>query len=460
MITVYFYQFAKPNNSTRQPTGESLQLSCEIKGDCSLTAPVLAVKHAKPIAFNYCYIPDFGRFYFISEWQWRAGIWVASCGVDVLASWKNEIGASPVYVTRSATSYNGDIVDGLYPATNNVTVSEVSDQGSGELGDVFKSSISEGCYVVGIINQDSGAVGCVSYYVFNNSQFRAFCAALMGDSAWFYEGIEEIGDELAKSIFNPFQYVVSCMWFPFSSLPTSGGGVVTYGWYQLPGVYGAGLASDSVRLASATFQIPKHPQSGRGHYLNRAPFSKYTLAWPCFGQFALDSNIVGSAEYISAQCFVDPISGGGTLNIFADNKIIFTTQTSVGVPIQIAQMTSNIAGATNGVLQTVGSALSGNLLGAVAGITSAITEGATAQVTTMGKNGMISSYKFPPVLHCEFFQIVEEDLSHRGRPLCSVRTPESLGGYLIAEDVEISLPCTDGERNEIVSFMQGGFFYE
>ena len=122
-ITVDFYTFSKKTNSTRQPTGTAaLSASCYLKDTTSITTPVIELKRGdSPIGYNYAHISAFNRYYFIDDITWEAGVWLVSMHCDVLATYKSDIGSHSCYVLRSANSYNGDIIDALYPATSAVT---------------------------------------------------------------------------------------------------------------------------------------------------------------------------------------------------------------------------------------------------------------------------------------------------------------------------------------------------
>lgn len=457
-IDITFYTFNKKPNSTRQPSGEGVTYKCRLIEPTSFTAPDIALAVPdKPTGYNYAFIPEFSRYYFVTDWAYSAGLWRASLSVDVLASFKGYIGSQKQYVLRSAARSDGGIVDTMYPTKNSPTtvITASSDIGG---SNPFKSNFSEGVYIVGIINSDSGAIGCVSYYVFTNSQFRAFCNTLMGTTNWVYQGINEISEELTKVLFNPFQYVASCMWLPVDSVATGGiVGAIPYGWWTLS-ASASRFGGDS-RLAGAVFTIPKHPQSGRGQYLNGAPFSRYLLSWPCFGQFALDPDIIGVSSTLYAQCFIDPVSGMGTLNIGTEKASIITTQTQVGVPIQIAQMAANYGGTVGSAINAVNSALTGNIGGALSSIGDAVSN-AMPQLTTMGKNGGSGSYLFEPVLNSTFYSVVDDDNEHLGRPLCQDVAPSTIPGYMLCADVEIEIPGTKPEMENIVSLMESGFYYE
>ena len=457
-IGVNFYTFSKKPNSTKAPTSEPVTYQCNLIEPTSFTSPEIAlVVPAKPTSYNYAYIPEFSRYYFITDWAYSSGLWRASLSVDVMASYKSYIGSQNQYVLRSSYTSDGNIVDTLYPTKNSPsTVLTYSEDIGGD--NPFKSKYNEGVYIVGSINSDSGAIGCVSYYVFNNSQFRAFCNALMGTAEWAYNGVEEIGEELTKVLFNPFQYVASCMWLPVPSVSTgSAVSNIPYGWWTL-NVSATRYGGDS-RLAPASFTIPNHPQKDRGAYLNGAPFSRYLLSWPCFGQFALDPDIMGVSTTLYAQCFIDPVSGMGTLNITTDKQSLITTQSQVGVPVQLAQMAVDYGGTIGSAISAVTNALTGNFGAALSSIGDAVSN-AMPQLTTMGKNGGSGSFIFAPVLNSTFYSVVDDDNEHLGKPLCKEIVPSSIPGYILCADVELEIPCTKPELDNIVETMESGFYYE
>lgn len=69
-----------------------LTLTGNIRGDSSITNPSFLIEHQNPSQYNYCYIPEFGRYYFITDIiSYRTNIWRLECSVDVLMSFKTEI---------------------------------------------------------------------------------------------------------------------------------------------------------------------------------------------------------------------------------------------------------------------------------------------------------------------------------------------------------------------------------
>lgn len=84
------------NNSEKNKLGKSLSnlnvFSGSLKEETSVTNPVIMMELENPTGFNYAYIPEFGRYYFIDDMvSVRTGLWKISMKVDVLESFKNNI---------------------------------------------------------------------------------------------------------------------------------------------------------------------------------------------------------------------------------------------------------------------------------------------------------------------------------------------------------------------------------
>ena len=448
MIDITFYKFNKNENSTKVVNVEGVTFKCALIEPTDIINPRIALNHANPTAYNYARIAIFNRYYFVNNWTWSGGRWVALLNVDVLASFKVEIGRQRQYVVRSADQYDGRVVDTLYPTFNKPDV--VVRRGDNPY-------LTNGsCYVVGVVNR-SGDVGATSYYTFTEESFRAFCNSLMGQSSWMYGDIEEISEDLMKAFVNPFQYVVSCTWFPDSSFIGAATNV-EYGWYSLSST--ANKLSNTVIGRTTSIDIPKHPQSDRGVYLNGAPFSSYRLVWPCYGVFPLDANVLANYDSLVVSSRVDATSGVGILTVYPTGGDIvtplLTTQTKIGVPVQLAQvMQSPLSLATTPIATAIGEKLGGFAGNIGDGVALASTK-----LQISGTNGSRASFADEPKLVCEFYNVADDDVTHRGRPLMADVVINTLSGYILCSDAELECSCTANELQTIKSYLNGGFYYE
>lgn len=473
-ITVNFTSFSKRPNSTARPSG-GRAFTVVLKSPSGVTNPEIELAYSgNPSEWNYAHIPSFGRYYFVTEWTYSNGVWIAQLSVDVLASWKTYIGQSSQYILRCSAEFNGDVLDTLYPTKADIV------NHSTNSGFRWATSLTSGRYVVGIINGDSGGVGAVKYYVFTQAQFNSLCSFLLSDISWLDLDFTEISEGLSKTLFNPFQYIASVMWFPFA-VPTGGSANIKFGWWDTS-VSASHLPDRPLYSITATFALRDHPQKEeRGNYMNLNPYTRRTLEFRPFGSIPIDTMSIISSTTITAHIQVDLISGGGTMVVSPDGSELHAfimTHAQVGVPIQLAQIgrdyLATAVNALNPGADIIGGVISGAKKGGPAGaVTGALTsiasnasgiestiKSAMPQLCTTGGNGSISDYFFPPTLHSQFLIAVDDSNANLGRPLCEERAISAIPGYILVHNADISAPCTSTETGMIKSWMEAGFFYE
>ena len=99
------------NSSEKNKIGKTLTtvatLSGSIKESSSILKPVILIEYSDPTAFNYAYIEDFGRYYFVNDVVVvRNDLLRISLTVDVLESFKTGILAQNVIVDNSSNDYD------------------------------------------------------------------------------------------------------------------------------------------------------------------------------------------------------------------------------------------------------------------------------------------------------------------------------------------------------------------
>lgn len=120
-LTVRFFKNVnKKTNSTFQPSESDpltyTDFTCTLKDGTSILDPVFDIylsfdDNPAALGYNYCKVPALNRYYFVHDWKYALGVWTASCSVDVLASYKTDIGSLTKYVLRSASNYDPFILD-------------------------------------------------------------------------------------------------------------------------------------------------------------------------------------------------------------------------------------------------------------------------------------------------------------------------------------------------------------
>lgn len=468
MISVIFYTFSKRKNSTKIPAVEGLTMECEIKRDCSVTAPRLIIYAKKPTEFNYCKIADFGRYYFIRSWNWENGVWSADCVVDELASWRDFIAKSEQYVTRSSSAMDGNVIDTFYPTTAKIdtVVSEVANPWSGAL--------SGGTYVLGVIGQGAVSSGAVTYYAFTPGALARFIDQLLNSENIIGGMIGEnpdfeISDSLATLIFNPIQYISVCMWYPFSF--GGAGNPIRVGWWgSIEG--GIPLPAEFLQTAPFSFSFPQHPQAQeRGAFLNRVPFSSHTVSVPPFGSFAIPESMINAngATTVNAHIRVDIVTGTAYLTLSSgdvETQPIIRAVGQVGITVPITSLQSGYGKTVSGAVSSAVEALSGNVFGGLMGLAnSAIGVFSGTMSPTPTTVGAVQGSKLPyfgnnPSAVSCYCYVADDDLEHFGRPFCKKVRLGSLTGYIKCENAETEIPATENEVTAIDGYLNGGFFYE
>lgn len=115
-MNITFYK----NSSEKEKIGKSLSsgltLSGNLRDECSITSPSILVEATSLVDYNYCYITEFKRYYFISDIvSVRNNLWRVSLKCDVLESFKSDILNSSCIVNKQQNqSYSNNIDDGSY----------------------------------------------------------------------------------------------------------------------------------------------------------------------------------------------------------------------------------------------------------------------------------------------------------------------------------------------------------
>ena len=463
-FTVNLYTLSKRDNSTKRPTGTGTQFNCIIKTGSGILHPTITLDLGKtndPSQYNYAYIPNFDRYYFIEEWYFDRALWTATLKVDVLATYKTQIGNANLYVMRCASEHNGDIIDTLYPAKS----------GCSFASDTKTNPWTSGMtYVVGVVSQ-TATCGSQTHYGLLRSAFTTLCGWLLSDVVTEDNGfsIDDATLELQRSLVEPLQFIKSCVLLPVpigDTHGTAGATVNVYGWAS--SVTGKVLTENDAIVKTYSFSIQKHPDtSSRGNYVNSAPFTAITLTVPPFGTFDIDTSVTCNASAVDATIRIDQITGKGTLTVSCNGIVLNRIEAQIGIPISMSSVTRDYLGAVSNVGGAIGSVASGiasgniggAVLGGLSGIGNAI-QSLQARSNTIGTTGSYGSLLGDFRLDHQFFRPISDDNTHNGRPLCAKRTLNTLSGYMIIQDGDVAINGTSTEDAYLRNYLETGFYYE
>lgn len=456
-IQVVFYKFGKKINSTKRPDAEteSVSYSCNMLDDCSIINPKISIVGANntfnPSIYNYAYIASFdSRYYFVSDWTYSQGLWIASLTDDVLASWRGSIGNSKQYITRSSLAFSNNIIDGKYPVTT------TNSKSTNNFTTPFVAQQSSGTYVISVLGNGKDMVG---YYALTQENYTDFANSLFGTAG--------IWEQLINELVNPLEYIISVRWFPlpYTAFTESELQILFIGFKAVNVKYKP-IRTYSWTGESSTV-LSEHPlASSVGPWINAGPYTRRTVYWPPIGEIPLNcidisydviDNVRKLRLYI--KFILDIPSGMANYQIINANHIIQTGACKLAVDLPLAGQQVDFGGILSGALQTIGSVASENPIGAISGVVDG-TKSAFPQVMSRGSVGSVTAFSQPPQCISIFYQIANTDNAIYGRPAMFEEFINAYPGYLEVEKPVLSIAATDQEIDKILSFMNGGFYYE
>lgn len=464
---VNLYTLSKRDNSTKQPTGTGTEYNCILKDGCGILNPTIKLDlglTSDPSGYNYAHIAAFDRYYFIEEWYFEDALWTASMRVDVLATYKTEIGSASLYVLRAAGDNNGNIIDTLYPCKTGCSYDTTS------VTNPWWNDIS---YIVGTVSR-AGNMGSMAYYGMSAAAIQTMCQNLL-DPTFIINttnqfDLADASAALQLSLVDPIQYVKSCMALPVSMSDISNIGsaasVYAFSWNTNATGYKIALAPYIVKTFS--FSIKKHPDtSARGNYVNSAPYTYITLTLPPFGTIQIDTSVTCNASTLSAEVRIDPITGKAILTVTCNGIVLNRVEAQLGVPISLSSVTRDYVGTATSITSgAAGLAAASSPAGVIGGIAGAITgignalEAIQGRSSTVGTTGGFATAMGTFKLDHQFFRPVNDDNTHNGRPLCEVKTISSLSGYMLIQDGDVATNGTATEDAKIRNYLETGFYYE
>lgn len=475
-FTVKLYTFSKRDNSTKRPASTAgTEFSCVLKSGSGIMRPALAFDFGianDPSHYNYAYIPTFDRYYFIEEWYFDRALWTATLKVDVLATYKTEIGNSSLYILRAAGANNENIIDTLYPC---------------KAGCTFDTDIKNNPWnttpvpVIGVVGKGS-TFGSLNYYALTpgTTELSTLLDKLLTpeeiiNTNNLFNDIDA-SYALQLSLVDPIQYIKSCVMIPVGIGDITGLGtgraIDVYSWSFSTG---KPVMPSSRIYKNYSFTLKKHPDTAaRGNYVNCAPYTNITLTIPPYGCIDIDTSVTCNATTLDVDIEIDPTNGKGIMVVKCNNIVLNRLEAQIGVPVSLSSVTRDYVGAASSAAQGAIGAVMGAAAGAAAG-PAGIAAGAVmgggasignavqaiqARAQTVGSTGSFVSNRGDFKLDYQFFRPVDDDNTHNGRPLCDVRQISSLSGYMIIQDGDVAITGTSAEDAAVRNYLEGGFYYE
>lgn len=127
-MTIILYTTVSEKNAVNKSLTEVVTLTGTLRESSSIINPVIMISaNATITGANYAYIPDFGRYYFITGIESvRNGLWRFYMRVDVLFTYRAQIKANSAIIQRNEINYDLKLNDGLFKVQQNPRIAQFS----------------------------------------------------------------------------------------------------------------------------------------------------------------------------------------------------------------------------------------------------------------------------------------------------------------------------------------------
>ena len=344
--------------------------------------------------YNYAYITEFKRYYYIDDWRYEGqGKWSASCNVDPLASWRASILASPAFVTRHSNPdvelSNPTMIDSFYPTCKGY---KLVDTAVGNALFTFRPENS--VYVIGVIENANPQFGAVNYYMINRTQLNILVSNMVSpymtapNTDWQDTSLTS---EMLKTLVSPMQYIVSCKWLPIDcNIAPIPGNFTNHSTSIYLGAWDTGAVGVKLGLPYTTYSdsfdgvtisktqtitkpVINQQTVGFDDFIEGPPYVSYSLFNSMLGTFEIDPAIACTAPELKMTSTINLVSGVYTIlvsapetpsNITDGTKYfpILHSDINIGIDIPLADVSNQYVNMAKTAVGMVGDAWSVNTL--------------------------------------------------------------------------------------------------
>ena len=101
-MQITLYKTSDENNKIDKTLSSGFSMTGSLRNESNVIRPSILIEIENPTNYNYMYIPEFGRYYFIKEMtSVRTNLWRLDCEVDVLKSYADKIKTLTVIIDKN-----------------------------------------------------------------------------------------------------------------------------------------------------------------------------------------------------------------------------------------------------------------------------------------------------------------------------------------------------------------------
>lgn len=380
-LHLFLYQTDSDPRTVRKNLSPATELKGTLRSGTSILNPIITIQSGTFFQWNYVYIREFSRYYFITDIvSPHKGLYELHLKCDVLMTYKTAIRGLTTRVLRSESMRDGSYTDGLIPTHGDVTTSilypfnPMREDGlySGIWNPIWTSLLTR------FVGTGYIQVKLACSKVNNNylHSLLGYCYLTMTLGGLWY-----LMDALRMMGFGGDRYkltdtILEVNWCPTGWIGRKGNEQVTSIQYiNWAGIseYVPNLNAVQAYVCTFTPSILGTNQRARWlfpikrmrksvNYRNRPPYRTLSLLFQPFGQINLDGEKYGNADNIMIELESDSLTGNANLYAFPlrdgyapanyeDNRD-FLASGNLNVPINIVRLENDF---TAGISSLVGS---------------------------------------------------------------------------------------------------------
>ena len=491
MNVEFWANFSKRRISLARPGAAGTTKTCVLKDDTSITTPTIILSGHTYFSYNYAYISDFGRYYYVNEIKTIGPNSEISLVCDVLATYKDIILASTQYVCYSSHNTSVWLPDSRVPILNSSDVNEAQVS----LAGAFSSA---GFYVLTVVGPNGNVFlvrnkGDLDTLVDEVSNWKTTTidSALNGSAggvSYNWGTTEDCLESLSKMLTqsdimgnaysNAPQMIRSCKWVPFSASDFA----VGYGKTIYLGEFQTSVTTEYCNIYPVwrrfDVSIPWHYNDWR-----RSSCESVYLYLPFVGNVNLAVDELVSFDSIEVDLTLSAVDGtmqycvkvGNTVlglysaNCSADYQIGINQKASAGDVFQtimqgVDKLTS--IGVNASIDPVTDLAVSGSMLleGAITGYNIMNVQKSTHPTVIGSISGAVNS-KSPTSLTCTVIAhpsaISPSDMAATmGLPTMKPMSLSNLTGFCQCANAHLAMNGTADEKNAVDTFLNSGIYIE
>ena len=449
-----------------------------LRDRCSITDPVfmLELDDTDVGAFNYLYVDEFARYYFVKETVVeRSGLVSVYCHVDVLYSFKSGITALDAYIERNETGGDSFLPDAKRPLSQDVDYTVITpSSGTGQFSPV--DNLASKRTFVGIMANFPGVPGSYSYtnddpnriypgvahvgndtgtiaYTFTHNELDAFFQEFY-NANWggiINSLVGNATDAITDIISYPFQMTDAYM---YGSTPSQAikicNHTMTATAYKL-------IANPYKWFSFGSFKLVT------GSFVEREPYARATMYLPYVGEISIPMANLNNGVTVKYQ--VSITTGECVVSVTDDvtGVYVHTAKAQIGIHIPITK-TNNVEQARNALMLGMSS---------LSSISANPAQSLSAVGNNLVKMGLNTTRATSPrpaseisrMLRYDPYVLVEQTVDLTpvyygkfiGYPMQEVHTLSSLSGFTIVGEVfgHMSFAQED-EQDEIFRLLKSG----